>query len=132
MPRILFVEDNADDVLLAKTAVRHSKIPVEVQFIDNGRDAIPALTAEALPDVTILDINLPLVNGLEVLRAVRATPVARQPVVVVMTTSTDPKDEGTARELGCNEFYIKPLDYASYREMISGILKRWLPPAVPA
>jgi len=128
VPRILFVEDNPDDAFLAKTAVKQSGIHVEIDFVGNGRDAITMLTGAAnLPAITFLDINLPLVNGLDVLRTVRAQTAKRQPVVIVMTTSSDPKDESTARELGCNEFYVKPLGYGSYLEMMSSILKRWLP-----
>ena len=130
VPRILFVEDNPDDALLAKTAVGKSGIPVQIDFVDNGSDAITLLTGAAkLPDITFLDINLQLVNGLDVLRTVRAQAADRQPVVIVMTTSTDPKDESTARELGCNEFYVKPLGYADYLEIMSNILQRWLPKA---
>ena len=125
--RVLFVEDNPDDIFLTRTAIRQSGIPVESDFVGNGRDAISVLTGTAkLPDITFLDINLPLVNGLEVLRTVRVHAPSPQPVIILMTTSTDPKDEGTARELGCTEFYVKPLGFDSYLEMLSSILKRWL------
>lgn len=129
--RVLFVEDNPDDVLLTKAVFRKLGVRARLDFVGNGRDAIAELDGtRSPPDVLFLDINLPLVSGLEVLRNVRARRFVREPAVIVMTTSTAPEDERRAHELGCNEFHVKPLGFSEFAELLVGVLRRWLPAAV--
>ncbi len=130
--QVLVVEDDPDQAALARAAIRKVRRDVTTRLLDNGRDALSALTAPgATPALTLLDINLPLINGLDVLRQVRAHERAPQPVIVVLTTSNTEADRALAVAAGCNAFHVKPMGYAEFVGLIEGILARWLPAAAP-
>lgn len=131
LPTVLFAEDDPDDVVLIERAIARCGRAVAMQVVQNGRDALSLLMPPAIPpDLTFLDINLPLVSGLDVLRSVRAARHARPPVIVVMTTSTAPRDRDHAVALGCNDFHVKPISFGSFIEIIVETLDRWLGPHV--
>lgn len=129
LPRILFVEDNPDDALLARTAIARSGRNVSLEFAENGRDALALLLPPSpLPDITFLDINLPLVSGLDVLRAVREHVTEPAPVIIVMTTSPAPDERDRAIAYGCTEFHVKPISFSEFMRTIVSVLDRWLHP----
>ena len=130
--QVLVVEDDPDQAALARAAIGKARRNVTTQVLDNGRAALAALTAPgAPPALTLLDINLPLINGLDVLRKVRAHERTTQPVIVVLTTSNTEADRALALAAGCNEFHVKPMGYADFVKLIEGILARWLPAVAP-
>jgi len=131
-PLVLFIEDNPDDSTLVELALKRSGRELDVELIEDGRAACERLLGAApLPAITFLDINLPLVNGFDVLRRLRASPKGRDAVVVVMTSSSNPDDEQTAMAAGCSAFHVKPLGFKEYIALMARILDRWLPPSEP-
>lgn len=132
-PRVLVVEDDPDQAALARTAIRRTRHNVTTDLLDNGRDALAALVAPgAPPALTLMDFNLPLIDGLDVLRQVRAHEHKTQPVIVLLTTSSIAGDRALALAAGCNEFHVKPMGYADFAKLIEEIMARWLPVAAPS
>lgn len=126
--RVMFAEDNPDDVLLIQTIIATCGRDVALEIVETGRDALARLLPPApTPEITFLDVNLPLLSGLDVLAAVRAANIDPSPVLIVMTTSTAPGDEERAIALGCTEFHVKPIRFTQFRAIIEGVIARWLP-----
>ena len=132
---ILLVEDNASDEKLALLAFKKSGVACEVVVARDGADALDYLFATgkhlardpaALPTVILLDLQLPRVSGLEVLRRIRAAPETRLVPVVVLTASRE--DEGLTRSytLGANAYIRKPVDFSEFTEAARSLGSFWL------
>ena len=132
---ILLVEDNQDDELLTVRALQKNKILNQVVVARDGAEALDFLfgtgahagrdTAE-LPEVMLLDLNLPKVNGLEVLQRVRADERTRVMPVVVLTTSTEERDRVESYKLGANSFVRKPVNFEQFSEAVRELGMYWL------
>jgi two-component system response regulator len=134
---ILLVEDSPDDVLLTQRALRKSNIRNRVDVVGDGEEAIDhLLNGEVLPRLILLDINLPKVSGLEVLRAIRGNHRTRFLPVVVLTTSNEERDIVESYQLGANSYVRKPVDFARFLEAVRVLGLYWLlvnqPAVVPA
>ena len=117
------MEDCDSDVLLLREALRKCPVPADVVIAADGEAALAAL-ASFRPDLIILDLNLPKLSGLEVLKALRNEsdiPVA------VFTGSKNPADREAALALGAREYLIKPKNFEGYMDAICDILQRWWP-----
>jgi two-component system, response regulator len=128
---ILLVEDNPHDVKLAMRAFTRHKLQNTVQVVRDGAAAIDALMANvehstALPKLVLLDLKLPKVDGIEVLRRIRAHPVLHPIPVVLLTTSRESRDIEQGYELGCNSYIVKPLDFKEFTEAIQTLGLYWL------
>jgi two-component system, response regulator len=132
---IVVVEDNADDVKLALRAFRKANTVDRVTVLRDGAEALEYLfctdryahrEGEPPPRVVILDLKLPLVDGTEVLRRVKSDPRTRMIPIVVMTSSSEARDMVTTYGLGANSYIQKPVDFASFTEVIRGISAYWL------
>jgi CheY-like chemotaxis protein len=129
---ILLVEDNPDDEVLAIRALTQNNIANRVDIARDGVEALEYLfgTTErepaALPQVVLLDLKLPRVDGLEVLRRIRATDRTRLLPVVMLTSSSDEKDLVESYSLGANSYIIKPVDFAQFSEAIGRLGMYWL------
>ncbi|MBL9086083.1 MAG: response regulator [Planctomycetia bacterium] len=137
---ILLVEDNPDDVELALRAFRQNRIANAVRVVHDGAEALDYLfargpfagrDAEAAPQVVLLDLKLPKVDGLEVLRAMRADPRTRLVPVVVLTSSLEEDDVVRSYELGSNSYIRKPVDFAQFVEAVRQLGLYWLVLNVP-
>ena len=125
--RILLVDDNRDEVDLALLALQRVSRNLVVATADNGQAALDMiLNVQKRPDLVLLDLNLPMLSGLEVLRQARASGPARQLPIVMLTTSQDPRDEAHAVQAGCDGFFIKPLSFQESISLLRGVLDRWL------
>jgi two-component system, response regulator len=142
---ILLVEDNPDDVRLTMRALRLSRIANEVHVAEDGEAALDylfgrgahAAAPPALPHLVLLDLKLPKVDGLEVLRALRAEPRTRLLPVVILTSSVEEKDVVTGYSLGANSYIRKPVDFTQFATAIQQLGLYWLvmnvsPPRVVA
>jgi two-component system response regulator len=132
---ILLVEDNADDVELTLRAFRKSKILNEIAVVGDGVEALDYLFAtgahagrdpKTMPEVILLDLKLPKIGGLEVLRRMRADERTRRIPVVVLTSSNEEKDILTSYDLGANSFVRKPVDFAQFVEAARQLGLYWL------
>ena len=132
---ILLVEDNAEDVELTLRAFRKSRVANEVSVVRDGAEALEFLfgagssggrSPEAMPEVILLDLKLPKVNGLEVLRRLRADERTRRIPVVVLTSSTEERDILASYDLGANSFVRKPVDFAQFLEAAQQLGLYWL------
>lgn len=129
---ILLVEDNEGDILLTKEAFEECKVKTEISVAKNGQEALDFLFKRGAyvdvkkPDLILLDINLPIYNGHEVLRQIKADPQLKKIPVIVLTTSSNQKDLDEAYENHCNSYVKKPLEINEFLNAILKIEEFWL------
>ena len=127
---ILLVEDNQDDEELAKLAFMKSKILNEVVVARDGAEALDYLIGpkalRVLPQVVLLDLKLPKIDGLEVLRQLRANPRTKRLPVVVLTSSREEEDMITSYDLGANSYVRKPVDFSHFTDAVLQLQMYWL------
>ena len=125
---ILLVEDNPDDVELTLRAFERNKILNEVVVKGDGEEALSYLFAPdaTMPALVLLDLKLPKVPGLEVLKRLRADERTRRLPVVVLTSSNEERDIITSYDLGANSFVRKPVDFAQFIEAARQLGMYWL------
>ncbi|MCB1055326.1 MAG: response regulator [Acidobacteria bacterium] len=117
---ILLVEDDRVDAMAVQRAFRELKIGDRLEVVLDGVAALEHLEArgEELPDLILLDLNMPRMNGVEFLFARRERERLRDIPVVVMTTSTDERDRLSSFDLGVSGYIVKPVDYREFVEQI--------------
>ena len=130
---ILLIEDNPDDRELALRALKRCRPAVPVVAIDNGAEAIEYLcgaggrpSARPQPALVLLDLKMPKLDGIEVLRRLRASHKGPRIPVVVMTSSTEARDITAAYEHGATSYVTKPVDYRSFLELVECLCRYWL------
>ena len=132
---ILLVEDSSDDALLVSTAVERTLAGIRVLLVHNGQEAIRYLDGQSpyddrarhpFPDLVLLDLKMPLVNGFEVLRWIRSQPRLRRLPVIVLTGSLLPEDTQKAYDAGANSYLVKPLDFGGMMQTIKSMGEFWL------
>ncbi len=127
---LLLAEDNLPDALLVREAIRMENLPLEVSIAPDGERAIDLIvTAENHPDapcphVLVLDINLPRIDGFEVLRRIRASEKFKNLPVMVVTSSDSPADRRQAAELGAR-YFRKPVTYDEFIK-IGAVLRQFM------
>lgn len=120
---ILLVEDDADDVELLQEALTENKIECALDVVMEGDKVIPFLTsASPLPDVIVMDFNLPKLHGREILTLIRQAPKFAHIPVVVLTTSASPHDMQFANDNGANKFITKPSTIQGFNQTVAAIL----------
>lgn len=123
---ILLVEDNPDDERLAVRALRRAKITAEILIARNGEEALTTLfNANCLPIVMLLDLKLPKIDGLDVLKAVRANQKTRLLPVVILTSSSEQRDIIESYDLGANSYVRKPIEFDRYTEAVGQLATYW-------
>ena len=132
---ILLVEDNPDDVELTRIAFAEAKIANDLVVVNDGAEALDFLFARGkfadrdpadLPSIVLLDLNLPKVDGREVLQAIRANESTRSLPVVVLTTSAEPFDVEASYALGVNSYIQKPVDFDRFVWAVKQVGLYWL------
>ncbi|CAN5295503.1 response regulator [soil metagenome] len=132
---ILLVEDNQDDEELALLAFMQGKIINEVVVARDGLEALDYLfgtgkyagrDASLLPQVMLLDLKMPKLDGLGVLRQVRADPRTRRLPVVILTSSREDEDLMRSYDLGANSYVNKPVDFDQFAEAVRQLQVYWL------
>ncbi len=127
--RILLVEDNPDDELLTLRALRTSDIASRVDVARDGAEALEYLfenQGKPLPELVLLDLKLPKIDGLEVLRRIRNEEATKLLPVVVLTTSDEQRDIVESYKLGANSYIRKPVDFQRFSESICQLGIYWL------
>lgn len=132
---ILLVEDNKDDEALSMRAFNRNKIRNPIVCVRDGQEALDWLFGEGayagrnpaeMPAVVLLDLKLPKVDGLEVLRRVRANPVTRLTPIVILTSSREDRDRLEGYSFGANSYIQKPVDFEQFVEAIRQLGLYWL------
>jgi len=134
LKRILLVEDNPDDVMLAQRAFKTNKVANEVIVARDGQEAVDYLfnPDNEPPAFVLLDLKLPRIDGLEVLKRVRADERTRLVPVIILTSSMQESDLRTCYGLGGNSYFRKPLDFDEFAAAIGVLAHYWLDLNVPA
>lgn len=135
LKNILLVEDNPDDEVLTLHALKMNGIGNAVVVARDGAEALDYLFARGehagrdvneTPAVILLDLNMPKVGGLEVLRQLRADPRTRRTPVVILTTSREEQDLVNSYELGANSYVRKPVDFEQFSDAVRSLGMYWL------
>ncbi|RPJ38698.1 MAG: response regulator [Deltaproteobacteria bacterium] len=131
---ILLVEDDRSSQELTRRALSESKIRNELRIVEDGEEALAYLfrrgkykdpATSPKPDLLLLDLNLPGVDGRDVLEQIRADSKLRRMAVVVLTTSRREEDILRSYELGCNSFITKPMDINQFMQVIQALERYW-------
>ena len=133
--RILLVEDNPSDADLTRRALEKGHISNDLVVAEDGQEAMDYLRGEGCyagrniaqsPALVLLDLKLPKVSGLEVLRLIRADPRIRRIPVVILTSSKEEEDVGAGYDLGVNSYVRKPVDFKEFQLAIEHLGLYWL------
>lgn len=128
---MLYVEDNPDHADLVLHSLRQRAPDARVVHVEDGDAALRYLeqnrfAAESRPALILLDLRLPKVDGFEVLRTVKSTPGLSNIPVVVLTTSSSPRDVARSYEYCANSYLVKPADYAALDALLKELSHYWL------
>jgi CheY-like chemotaxis protein len=134
-PEIIIVEDNYHDIEMITDALNELKINRKVCVLRDGVEATKYFfnsagnlnfNISALPKLILLDLKLPRINGLEVLKALKMNEETRSLPVVIFTSSNEARDRASSYNLGVNSYLVKPLDADEYFAYIRDIMKYWI------
>ena len=132
---ILLVEDNPSDVGLTQRALAKSRVSNELVVAEDGQEALDYLFGAGahagrdvteLPALVLLDLKLPKVDGLQVLRQIRADDRTRRLPVVILTTSREEQDVAQSYDLGANSYIRKPVDFTQFAQAVEQMGLYWL------
>jgi len=132
---ILLVEDNPDDVELMLHALRKEKLSNHIHVVRDGEEALDFAfcrkqyaerSSNDNPKLILLDLKLPKLDGLEVLRQLKANPITRTIPVVMLTTSKEERDMVASYTIGVNSYLQKPVDFTHFREVVKHLGFYWL------
>lgn len=133
---ILYVEDEENDVFLVKYGLQKASIDHPLKVLTNGQEAVDYLSGAGdfsnreehpLPCLVLLDINLPLLSGMQVLRWVREQKAFRDLPIIMFSSSEQPRDKEQARELGATDYLLKPANPSHFVDLAHRLKARWLP-----
>ncbi len=132
--KILLVEDNLDDVMITKRALKEAKVINELHVVRDGQEALDFLQhagahADAAksprPGLVLLDVNLPKLNGIDVLARIKQTPDLRRIPVIMLTVSRRDEDVVKSYDSGCNSFIQKPVEFDRFVALVQEIGLYW-------
>lgn len=132
---ILYVEDSKDDVFFMNKAFERNNIKNRLYIVQNGEEALDYLfhrnqyaQAESFPapGLMVLDLKLPRIDGVEVLRIIKGDPNLRTIPVIMLTTSTDQRDVDRCYDIGVNSYLVKPTQHELFNDLIGMIAGYWL------
>jgi len=138
VPRVFAIEDNPADVRLVREGVETTETTIELEVINNGRQAAERLTAieattpEDHPNLILLDLNIPGKSGFDLLEMIRNETVFQDVPIVVVSSSENPDDINRVYELAANAYVTKPADPDDYIEMIDATVDFWITTATPS
>ncbi len=141
-PDILLVEDNEHDVVLTREGFRQAQLAVNLHHVENGEQCLEflrkqgAYAAVPTPDLILLDLNMPVMDGREVLAELVRDDQLKHLPVIILTTSAEEKDVLSMYQLRCSSYITKPVDFNQFLRVIQGIGQYWftvvvLPPTRP-
>ncbi|TWU46728.1 response regulator [Rubripirellula reticaptiva] len=129
---VLLVEDNDDDFALAREGFRRTRVEVCLHHVTNGVECMRYLRKtekfanSPTPDLVLLDLNMPVMDGREVLAEIAKDDSLKRLPVVVLTTSSSMVDTMISYQLGCNAYVVKPVDIHDFQQAIDRLCEFWL------
>jgi CheY-like chemotaxis protein len=132
---ILLVEDNRMDIELTLDAFKEAKLNNTIQVAQNGQEALDYLfghgpyadrAAYPLPNLVLLDLKMPGVDGFEVLRQVKAAPLLKRLPIVILTSSKEEGDRALSYDIGANSYLVKPVSFDGFLGVVREINGYWL------
>ena len=132
---ILLVEDNPNDVELALHALKRNKVSNRIHVVRDGEEALDFIFGkdassggpiEQRPKMILLDLKLPKVDGLEVLRRLKGDPTTRSIPVIILTSSREEQDIVKSYDLGVNSYIVKPVDFQQFNDAIRQLGLYWM------
>jgi CheY-like chemotaxis protein len=132
--KVLIAEDDSGDVFLLERAFAAAQVPASLYFVRDGQEAIDYLEGESafadrtmypLPDLMLLDLKMPRLNGFDVLAWLRQQPGLKRLLVTVLTSSDQPQDINRAYDLGANSYLLKPHNSNELSELVKRVQKYW-------
>lgn len=132
---ILLIEDNRMDVELILDAFREARLGNQIHVVRNGQEALDYLFGQGeyadrqaypLPDLILLDLKMPGIDGHEVLRRVKETPGLKRLPVVVLTSSREEGDRALSYDNGANSYLVKPVSFEGFLEVVRQVADYWL------
>lgn len=130
--KILLVEDNEGDILLTKEAFSEADLSNEISVVKDGQQAIKYLNKEAgfenekTPDIILLDLNIPKINGLDVLKIIKSDPFLKMIPVIILSTSNSEKDILQSYERHANCYLTKPVNFSNFTMLIQMVTDFWM------
>jgi len=134
MPHVLLVDDDEIDVLNVRRAFEHARITSPLWVANDGLEALAMLRGDQLPPgrrLVLLDLNMPRMNGLELLRELRADPALQRTPVVMLTSSDDARDVAAAYQLNVAGYLRKPATFAASIELMAALMHYWTQVEMP-
>ena len=132
--KILLIEDNPDDIAICQRALKEAKIINKLWIVRDGQEAIDFVTRQGQykdpatsprPGLILLDLNLPKVNGLDVLKVVKEDPQLKKIPTIILTVSQREEDIVKGYDRGCNSFIQKPVDFNKFVQVVKEISLYW-------
>jgi CheY-like chemotaxis protein len=133
--KVLVAEDDPGDIFLLQRAFTLSEVPAALHFVRDGQEAIDYLGGKAafadrhthpLPDLLLLDLKMPRLNGFDVLEWLRQQPGLKRLLVTILTSSDQPQDINRAYDLGANSYLLKPHNSQELSDLVSRVRQYWL------
>jgi len=133
--RILLVDDNANDIELTLDAFKEARLANAVDVVRTGSDAIDRLFGrtrrpdgrrEPLPDLILLDLKMPGLDGFEVLRQIKSAPILRRIPLIILTSSREEGDRAMSYDTGANSYLVKPVSFDGMLTVVRSIRDYWL------
>jgi two-component system, response regulator len=125
-PFMLMADDDEDDCMLARNAFEACGAPGAFACVEDGMALLDYLSRSPLPALILLDINMPLMDGFEVLKEMKSIPAFQDIPVVMVTTSREEEDMAKSLTLGADSFFTKPSRFSDWINMMKSLSDRWL------
>ena len=132
---ILLVEDNKMDIALTLDAFREAKLTNKIHVAHNGEEALQYLFGEGefadrktfpLPSIILLDLKMPGIDGLEVLKRVKSTPDIKRIPIIILTSSKEEGDRAMSYDLGANSYLVKPISFDGFMVVVRKVTDCWI------
>ncbi len=130
-PVILAAEDSLDDQMLISIAAERVGMPVDLHFVNDGREALRHLRGDGdtppgpRPDLVLLDLNMPVLSGMQLLEHLRDDADLRRIPVLILSTSNSSREIDACYQLGCNAYIVKPYDLNRFERVFADLLRFW-------
>jgi CheY-like chemotaxis protein len=132
---LLMVEDNPMDIALTLDAFKQVRLNNPIRVVKSGEEALDYLlgkdqyqdrTEHPLPDLILLDLKLPGISGLDVLKEIKTRPVLKRIPVIILSSSAEEGDRALGYDLGANSYLVKPISFEGFLEVVDSIREYWL------